>query len=239
MKSRKMHHRRTIRLEHHDYAEDGVYFVTICSHLREWMFGEIVDDVMQLNTYGEIVIDEWQRTGDRKFVELDAFVVMPNHVHGIIVINHSYQATASGVGAQDNPSSPPNVEAQDNHTIRPNVGAQNRPIALPNVGAQDNHVMSDAVGAQRAAPLHVSKHKPGGITPNNGAPGSLGAIVRAFKSAVTRRINLTRNTPGAPVWQRNYWERVVRDEKEWNWIRQYIATNPAKWAEDTLYTSAE
>lgn len=181
--------RRSIRLEHHDYAVDDAYFVTICTHLREWMFGEVVDDAMQLNVYGEIVMNEWQHTGNRGFVELDAFVVMPNHVHGIIVINHPYQATASGVGAQ------------------------------------------------HAAPLHVPKRKPGGITPNNVAPGSLGAIVRGFKSAVTRQINLKRNTPGAPVWQRNYWERIIRDEREWNWIRQYIATNPAKWAEDKLYSS--
>lgn len=150
--------RRTIRLEHHDYAEDGVYFVTICTHLREWMFGEIVDDDMQLNAYGAIVMDEWQRTGAREFVELDAFVVMPNHVHGIIVINHPYQA-------------------QDNQSTLSNVGAENQ---------------------------HVSTHKSGGITPNNVAPGSLGAIVRRFKSPSHDNINRARNTPGVPVWQRNY-----------------------------------
>jgi REP element-mobilizing transposase RayT len=65
-------------------------------------------------------------------------------------------------------------------------------------------------------------------------PGSIGAIVRSFKSASARRINLARRTPGAPVWQRNYYKRVIRDEDELNRIRAYIAQNPANWSEDEL-----
>lgn len=65
--------------------------------------------------------------------------------------------------------------------------------------------------------------------------GSLPTVVRAFKSAVTKRINQMRQTPGAPLWQRNYWERVVRDERELNQIREYIQDNPARWESDQLY----
>jgi REP element-mobilizing transposase RayT len=61
---------------------------------------------------------------------------------------------------------------------------------------------------------------------------SLGALIRTFKAATTRRINEHRRTPGAPVWQRNYYERVIRDEAELARVRQYILDNPAKWAED-------
>jgi REP element-mobilizing transposase RayT len=62
--------------------------------------------------------------------------------------------------------------------------------------------------------------------------GSLGAIVRSFKSAVTTRINECRGTPGETLWQRNYHERIIRDERELNDTRQYIEINPARWAED-------
>ena len=121
------HRRKSIRLKEWDYTEPGAYFVTICTHNREPLFGQVVDGKMVLNEYGQIVWEEWFRTAAvRPNVELfeDEFVVMPNHIHGIIWI----------------------------------VGDEN-------VGAQ-----------RRCAPT------PRGVTPNNVAPGSLGAIVRAFKS---------------------------------------------------------
>jgi REP element-mobilizing transposase RayT len=71
------------------------------------------------------------------------------------------------------------------------------------------------------------------VTPTSGpASGSLGAIVGNFKSVTARRINRIRKSAGTPVWQRNYYERVIRNEREWNAIRQYIRDNPAHWAED-------
>lgn len=156
-----------------DYTSTGVYFVTICTPHRECLFGEIVDGIMRLNAYGDVVAECWQAIPDHfPHATLDAFVIMPNHVHGIITIMRSQQPTRE---------TPP-------------------------------------VGAQHVAPLPV-----------NVIPGSLGAIVRAFKSAVTKRINILRGTPGAPVWQRGYFDRVVRDETEMQRIRQYIADNPSRW----------
>jgi putative transposase len=159
------HHRRSVRLP--DYAyDDGVYFVTICARERECIFGTVVGNAMQLNAWGDIARDEWLQTSIlRTNVDVDSFVVMPNHVHAIVVIH-------------------------------------------------------GAVGAQRAAPSH------------NVASGSLAAVVRSYKSAVARRINILRDTPGVPVWQRNYHEHVVRDEKGLNQLREYVQYNPARWAED-------
>ena len=85
----RKHHRRSIRLKGYDYTQAGAYFVTIVTHDRECLFGEVVDGVMWLNAFGEIVRDEWFRTAVvRPYVMLDPdeFVVMPNHVHGIIWI---------------------------------------------------------------------------------------------------------------------------------------------------------
>jgi len=89
------HHRRSIRLRGYDYREAGAYFVTVCTANRECFFAEIVDEAMELNRLGEIVEDEWHRTAIlRPQVSLDAFVVMPNHVHGIICFDAQEEGKA-------------------------------------------------------------------------------------------------------------------------------------------------
>jgi REP element-mobilizing transposase RayT len=85
---------------------------------------------------------------------------------------------------------------------------------------------------RRSVRLRDFDYTRGGAYFRNVAPGSLGAIVRSFKSAATKHINQSHNTPGTPVWQRNYYERVIRDEGELEGIRRYIAENPARWEED-------
>jgi len=87
MKSSDIHHRRSIRLQGYDYAQAGAYFVTICTHHRECLLGQVVDGHTVLNQYGEIVVACWNDLSNHYLsVELDAFVVMPNHVHGIILL---------------------------------------------------------------------------------------------------------------------------------------------------------
>ena len=82
------HHRRSIRLPGYDYTRSGYYFVTICCYQRQCLFGDILDGVMQLNQFGEIVQKEWLRSSIiRQEIELNEFVVMPNHFHGIVIIN--------------------------------------------------------------------------------------------------------------------------------------------------------
>ena len=177
------HRRRSIRLPGWDYAGAGAYFVTVCTHERLCLFGAVVDGEMRLNEWGEIVQEEWFRSADIRWeivLHRDEFVVMPNHVHGIIWI-------------------------VDDDTV---------------------------VGAQRRCAPTTTQRAVGGITPTNVIPGSLGAIVRSFKSAVTKRINALRGVPGAPVWQRNYYEHIIRDEEELGHIHEYIRTNPACWQTD-------
>jgi REP element-mobilizing transposase RayT len=153
--------RRSIRLTGYDYRQAGAYFVTICAHGGRCLFGDIVDRQMRLNPIGEIVADEWARSAQiRREVALDDFVVMPNHMHGIVFII--------------------------------DVGA-------------------------------------GGARPR---AASLGAFVRGFKAATTGRINAHRDRPNDPVWQRNYYDHIVRDDRDLDHIREYIANNPANWAND-------
>jgi len=166
-----IHHRRSIRLQGYDYSSPGAYFVTICTQNRECLFGDIVNGKMVLNDIGKIVADEWIKTGDiRDEIELDAWVVMPNHFHGIVMIRRG-----------------------------------DRPVA------------------PTSAPLPGPR------------PKSIGSLMSGFKSAVTKRINKIRQTPGISVWQRNFYEHIIRNETELGNIRQYIINNPLNWQSDENY----
>ena len=189
-------HRRSLRLSGYDYSRAGAYFVTICVQDRMCLFGEIVDGVMRLNEAGTIVRDEWLRTTIiRPNVELDAFVVMPNHLHGIIVLHDNRRGTLQ---------------------------------RAPTI--QDDPALHHAPTPQR--PPTVERF---GKPTSNSIP----TIVRLFKSVTTKRINHLRGTPGrgtsprAPtVWQRNYYEHIIRNEHSLNRIRQYITDNPLQWELD-------
>ena len=186
------HHRRSIRLKGYDYSQAGAYFVTICAHGRECLFGEIENGFMRLNEYGDIVASEWLRSAEvRSEIECGEFVVMPNHFHGAVYI----------VGAYGNTP----------HGIRP------------------NHI--DAMDGERAH-YHDRAYC---HTPLRSPSRNVGAMVRGFKSAVSRCINEVRNTPGASVWQRNYYEHIIRDDADYNHIAEYIANNPQRWTEDSLH----
>ena len=164
------HHRRSIRLKGYDYAQPGAYFVTICTQHRACLFGAVVDGEMRLNELGRIVRDEWLKTAKlRPRVVLDEFVVMPNHVHGIIMV-------VDDDGGRGTLQRAPTIERFGKST-------------------------SD----------------------------SIPTIVRLFKSATTRRINQHRGTPGTLVWQRNYYEHIIRNEQTLNRIRRYIVENPLRW----------
>jgi putative transposase len=185
----EIHHRRSIRLKGYDYSRNGAYFVTICSWNRECLFGEIPGiktgkPEMILNNYGNIVRDEWMRTAlIRKEIEIDEFIVMPNHFHGIVFI----------------------------------------------------HDRGDRLVAQMPMIKDNIKGRPP-VAPTEDRPGprskSIGSFLAGFKSSATKHINELRQTPGAPVWQRNYYERIIRNEIEYNRIYEYIIGNPANWNDD-------
>lgn len=111
------HNRRSTRLEGYDYSSPGFYFVTICIHNRVCLFGEINDGKMTLNEWGRIARDQWQNTESvRDNVKLDAFVIMPNHVHGIVQITDPDNNSGAGnVGAYCNTPQRNNTTTQDNN----------------------------------------------------------------------------------------------------------------------------
>lgn len=186
----EIHRRRSIRLKGYDYSQPGAYFVTACVWNKEYLFGEIKDGKMLFNKYGEIVIKCWNAIPSH-FVSVacDEFVVMPNHIHGIITIS--------------------------------NVGAQ--------FIAPFRKTMAEKQGDINIAPTNNNGNNNQGVI--NHAP-TVGGIMRSFKARCTNMINQIRNTPGQPVWQRNYYEHVIRTEKKLNQIREYIVNNPMQWELD-------
>jgi putative transposase len=154
MYNRDLHHRRSIRLPDVDYTEPGSFFVTICTAGKVCLFGEVVEEVVR-NDFGQVAEACWLEIPEHiPHVELDAFIIMPNHVHGII-----------GIVAQ----------------------VPDEVCSLP-------HGDRGRGTACRAPTRRFA----------DAQPGSLPTIIGAYKSAVTRRINVLRGTSGAPVWQRNY-----------------------------------
>lgn len=179
------HHRRSIRLKGYDYAQSGAYFVTIVTQRRACLFGQVTNGQMQLNDAGLVAKACWLAIPEHfPFVELDAFVIMPNHIHGIIVI------TDTGVGANNH--SP--------RTVGANVGA----------GANDH--------SPRPSPFRSPSQ-------------TIGSIIRGFKIGVTKWFRA--NTDVYVVWQRNYYEHIIRDEPALQRIRYYIAANPVRWTDDS------
>jgi REP element-mobilizing transposase RayT len=165
------HHRRSIRLPHYDYSQPGGYFVTIVTWQREYLFGEIVDGVMKLNKVGEIVQWEWLELPKRlRYIELGAYVVMPNHFHGILIFHEHVGATRQDL-----------------------TGARSGEISVP-------PVISDGIDG---SPL-----------PHGSQPASLGAIMAQFKSRVTKRLWKMPSLKGTPIWQRNYYEHIICNERD-------------------------
>jgi REP element-mobilizing transposase RayT len=165
-------HRRSIRLPGYVYAQAGWYFVTICTRERKCLFGDVEGGTMRLNPDGQIVKELWEDLPNHfQYLTLEQFTLMPNHLHGILIIAEHRRGTACRAPTR-----------------------------------------SEAFG------------KP--------VPGSLPTIILSFKSAAPKSINHIRSSPSALVWQRNYYEHVIRNEKTLNRIRQYIIDNPAKWGED-------
>ena len=162
----------------YDYSKAGAYFVTIVTQDRLCLFGDMIQDKMHVNGAGAMVLEVWEELPKRfPTMDLDAFVVMPNHVHGIVVLD--------------------------------------QPVGVPLVGTQGD-------GDRATTKVALS---------------TLGDVVGAYKSITTVRythgvkVGLW-NPFGERLWQRNYYEHVIRNDSELNRAREYIAGIPALWARD-------
>jgi putative transposase len=198
------HHRRSIRLPDYNYAQSGAYFVTICTYQKQCWFGDIKQGKMQINQIGQIVMQEWLKSSEiRQEIELDEWVLMPNHLHGIVWIKNQAEDQKKG------------LHSEGLHSGGLHSGG------LHSGGLHSEGLHSEGLHRK---PLRIEK-----ICLKS---RSLGSFINGFKCSVTRCINRIRNNSDIPFWQRNYYESVIRDEQHLSNIRQYIYDNPQNWEHD-------
>jgi putative transposase len=186
----RIHHRRSIRLKGYDYRQAGGYFVTMVTQGRDVLFGEVVNGEMVLNDAGEMIVRWWMELPN-KFpnVNVDIFVVMPNHFHGIIFINDS-------------------VDVGDDLCVVPQ-------------------------GEHAGSPRQIDSPRQNQQRQN--AP--LSQMIQWFKTMTTNEyIRGVKNLGWKPfngkVWQRDYYEHIIRNQSAADRIARYIESNPARWNED-------
>ncbi|MFZ3078089.1 MAG: transposase [Bellilinea sp.] len=181
------HSRRSNRLKGFDYSLPGAYFVTLVTFSRACLFGKVSGEDLELNLLGQCAATILQTLPFHFNIDLDEWVVMPNHVHAIFFIQSRGDASGRMIDCGEPRLSPD------------------------------------------ASPL------PGRTYPHGTVPSCLGAIIQNFKSITARKINAIRNTPDSVVWQRNYYDRIIRDDRELERVRGYILDNPRQWMEDLEY----
>ena len=184
----EIHHRRSIRLKDFDYSSPGYYFITICTQNRECLFGNISQGTLELNDAGEMIKIGWTNLTQRfNHILLDEFVVMPNHLHGIINIKGG-----------------PPFRAIKNYF-------NNRSEIINNTD-----FLKSPTGTVR---------------------DSVSRIIQAFKSLTTNnyiqsvRINHWPPFEGK-LWQKDFYDHIIRNIKELKEMREYIINNPLTWPSD-------
>ncbi len=198
------HHRRSIRLKGYDYSRSGYYYVTICTQDREKLFGEIDEAIIRLNEAGQMIDQEWNQIPKRYgCVIIDKYVIMPNHLHGILQI-------LSGENDGNTSSEQVNVgtslvgvlnDANETHISPTETGDS----ATERTGTRPVPTLFEIIGAFKS------------ITTN----GYINCVKQNNWPPFRKRL-----------WQLRYHDRIIRDEDELNRIRKYIIENPLNWAED-------
>lgn len=204
---RSLHHRRSIRVPGFDYSQPGAYFITVCTWQKKLILGEIFDHRMKLSFAGRVVEKEIKRLPSR-FINTNIidFVIMPNHIHMVIEIMEYDHLSHSGTG-----------------NSLPDPFHDAIPRAQMGTGSSLPDPLYDAIPRAPTEQFGQLVH------------GSIPTIVRSFKSSVSYHLHFTRDFQDICIWQRNYYEHIIRSPDELESIRNYIASNPANWLNDDLY----
>ena len=210
----KKYHRHSIRLKGYDYSQEGMYFIKICMHNRLHLFGEIVDHKMILNDAGEIAQNCWlEMPTHYPNVILHEYIIMPNHIHGIIEITKPVGANNHSPNNEStNKNSSKNISFNDDDF-------QNNSYDRDDFVNRGNYGLCERANDYSPLPRSSSK--------------TIGLIVRGFKIGVTKWFH--KNTNIVTLWQRNYYEHIIRNEKSYKNISEYIVTNPINWKDDKFY----
>jgi putative transposase len=213
-----IHHRRSIRLKGYDYSQAGLYFITICCQNRERLFGKIIHEKMILNDAGEM-IKKWYYEMENKFPDkiYHEMIIMPNHFHCIIENATTIVITKT----------PDHANMDTNVKQGAHVGAPLRGRPVASTDRRPN--------APNVRPQHPQKYG----TDNKKYNTTIGDAMDWFKTMTTNEYIVGVKTKQWPpfngkLWQRNYWEHIIRNENEFIRISNYIRNNPINWNKDKL-----
>ncbi len=198
-----------------DYGWAGAYFITICAANRNHYFGEIENGIMRLSQVGVLADVFWHEIKNHAhYVDLGTFVVMPNHIHGILILTQDAHGT--GVAGDEIDLTLINEEAE--------------------AGVETRHALSLHSKLQQQSPPPTIQSD---ITPaqkrfRNQGRNTVSAILGSYKSAVTKHANRLGFESG---WQRRFHDHIIRNDDEYQLINDYIETNPQNWEKDKFYNT--
>ena len=222
-----MYNRRSIRLKGYNYSSDGYYFITICTHQKQQIFGTIKNGIMHLNEYGKIAYNEWIKSDQiRHELKLDEFIIMPDHMHGFVIINTRSRG-AGPCAPTDTTCTPTDTTCAPTDTTCTPTDTTCTPTNTP----------YNPTGNSLYNPTGKPSYNPAIITPYNNnentgiakrLPKSISSFISGYKSSVTTQINRMRNTRGEKIWQRNYYDNIIHSENDYYRIVEYIRQNPQR-----------
>jgi putative transposase len=194
------------RLRNWDYASPGGYFITICTNDRKQYFGEIINGKMALSEKGMVADKYWREIPDHfPEIRLDQYVIMPNHIHGILDIIPGVETPDPGVSKNERYMETPMKLETPKLGVSTNTNGSMRKPTNKSLGVSTNTTMTTEKGT------------------------TIGIIINQFKRACT----LTIKKRGVPFgWQSRFYDHIIRDDRELSAIRQYILYNPANWDTD-------
>jgi len=221
------------RLQTWDYGWNAPYFVTICTANRECFFGNIVDNEMKLSAIGELANQFWAEIPKHfPFVILDAFVVMPNHLHGILIFDKTDDRVMDkkneGVGESGN-GVHDGGDVVDCYNIPDGGGVhvETRQCLVSTININNATAANNVKQTTAPPPL-----TPGQKRFQNQGKNTLSSIIGAYKSVVTTKAHPINAGFG---WQSRFHDHIIRDDASWNRISEYILTNPANWTNDKFF----
>ncbi|MBD2308062.1 transposase [Chroococcidiopsis sp. FACHB-1243] len=212
------HNRHSIRLQNYDYSASGAYFITICTYQRDCLFGEITDGVMQINQLGKVARSHWMNLNKHHLnLDLDAFVIMPNHLHGILILSGDRYGRAG-------------FDRELSVTTEILSGDRYGRAGFDRESSATTEILS-----AKPVPTGISGMQSAFAHQQNSKCHAVPDIIRGFKTFSAREINRIRRISKVPVWQRNYYEHIIRNEESLERIRDYIDRNPMSWYLDKLH----
>ena len=212
--------RKRLRLKNYDYRQANAFFITICCYQRRHLFGRITGEKMHLNAYGQFAHDQWLALADAyPHIALGEFVIMPNHMHGVIYL---------GEWEYDDSGDDDALDANGDH----------RNLAYG--GNPDGETGGVAAGGGKPLPCEQNADSTvrEGRAPSLEAPPSLTDIIGAYKSLTYRDCLILakqNNERLGKLWHRSFYENIIRTPEAARRIRIYIRNNVRAWARDKFY----